>query len=193
MIAATKAKIALLQEKGEKVRILDIAGGPARYLIEIAEAYPEVEVQVRDYQEQNVQEGRALAKERNLSNITYVQSDAFDAENYDTQGYRPNIVIISGVFELFEDNDLIGVAMDGVASIIEEEGYLLYTGQPWHPQLEQIANVLGNHRQEKWIMRRRSQYELDYLFGLRGFEKERMSIDDWGIFTVSSAQVKGKN
>ena len=193
MIAATKEKIALLQEKGEKVRILDIAGGPARYLIEIAEAYPEVEVQVRDYQEQNVQEGRALAKERNLSNISYVQSDAFDADNYDTEGHRPNIVIISGVFELFEDNDLIGIAMDGVTSIIEQEGYLLYTGQPWHPQLEQIANVLGNHRQEKWIMRRRSQYELDYLFGLRGLEKEHMSIDDWGIFTVSSAQYKGKN
>jgi SAM-dependent methyltransferase len=188
MIAATKAKIALLQEKGEKVRILDIAGGPARYLIEIAEAYPEVEVQVRDYQEQNVEEGRALAKERNLSNISYVQSDAFDAENYDTQGYRPNIVIISGVFELFEDNALIGIAMEGVSSIIQEEGYLLYTGQPWHPQLEQIANVLGNHQQEKWIMRRRSQYELDTLFCQRGFEKESMAIDDWGIFTVSSSK-----
>ncbi|HFQ61671.1 MAG TPA: alpha/beta fold hydrolase, partial [Epsilonproteobacteria bacterium] len=50
MIAATKEKIKLLQEKGEKVRILDIAGGPARYLIEIAEAYPEIEIQVRDYQ-----------------------------------------------------------------------------------------------------------------------------------------------
>ena len=188
MIAATKSKIALLQEQGEKVCILDIAGGPARYLIEIAEAYPEVEIQVRDYQEQNVEEGRVLAKERNLSNITYVQSDAFDASNYDTEGYRPNIVIISGVFELFENNDLIGVAMDGVSSIIQDEGYLLYTGQPWHPQLEQIANVLGNHQQEKWIMRRRSQYELDTLFTQRGFEKECMSIDDWGIFTVSSSK-----
>ncbi len=188
MIEASKAKIALLQEKGEKVRILDIAGGPARYLIEVAEAHPEVEIQVRDYQEQNVQEGRALAKERNLSNINYTQSDAFDASNYDTEGYRPNIVIISGVFELFEDNDLIGVAMDGVSAIIQEEGYLLYTGQPWHPQLEQIANVLGNHQQEKWIMRRRSQYELDTLFTQRGFEKESMAIDDWGIFTVSSSK-----
>ncbi len=193
MIAATKAKIALLKEKGEQVRILDIAGGPARYLIEIAEAYPEVEVEVRDYQEQNVQEGRALAKERNLSNISYVQSDAFNAENYDVKGYRPNIVIISGVFELFESNDLIGIAMDGVASIIGDGGYLLYTGQPWHPQLEQIANVLGNHQNTKWIMRRRSQYELDYLFGLRGFKKESMHIDDWGIFTVSSAHYKGNN
>jgi len=192
MMKATDEKIALLQEKGEKVRILDIAGGPARYLIEIADKYPEVEVQVRDYQKQNVQEGRALAKARNITNIKYTQSDAFNAENYDAEGYKPNIVIISGVFELFESNDLIGIAMDGVASIIEDEGYLLYTGQPWHPQLEQIANVLGNHQNTKWIMRRRSQHELDHLFRLRGFEKESMRIDDWGIFTVSSAKFMGK-
>jgi len=192
MIAAIKKKIALLQDKGEKVCILDIAGGPARYLIEIAEMYPDVEVHVRDYQKQNVDEGRALAEERNLKNISYEQSDAFDKDNYSAENYVPNIVIISGVFELFENNDLIGIAMEGVASMIQKEGYVLYTGQPWHPQLEQIANVLGNHQQEKWVMRRRSQYELDTLFAHYGFEKENMKIDNWGIFTVSSSQFTGQ-
>ena len=192
MIASTEQKIEQLLSEGKEVRILDIAGGPARYLIEIAQQYPDIEVQVRDYQEQNVEEGRALAKDRRLTNITYTQSDAFNAENYDAERYRPNIVIISGVFELFESNALIGTAMDGVADIIEDDGFLLYTGQPWHPQLEQIANVLGNHQNTKWIMRRRSQYELDHLFAKRGFEKKSMHIDNWGIFTVSSAQFKAK-
>jgi len=80
--------------------------------------------------------------------------------------------------------------MRGISQLIEDEGHLLYTGQPWHPQLELIANVLGNHQQEKWIMRRRSQYELDTLFREHGFTKEKMLIDDWGIFTVSSAKFK---
>ncbi len=188
MISAIEEKIDIVQKSGKKVHILDIAGGPARYLIEIAEIYPDVEIEVRDYQKQNIEEGRALAENRDLSNIRYVQSDAFDRSNYDNQEEAPNIVVISGIFELFEDNDLISIAIDGVASVIQDDGYLLYTGQPWHPQLEQIANVLGNHRDEKWIMRRRSQYELDMLFSSRGFEKESMSIDDWGIFTVSSSR-----
>ena len=192
MIDLTQKKIEALLSEGREVRILDIAGGPARYLIEIAEKYPAVQIEVRDYQEQNVEEGRVLAKAKALDNIQYVQSDAFDSKNYNKEGYRPNIVIISGVFELFEDNNLIGKAIDGVSAIIEEGGYLLYTGQPWHPQLEQIANVLGNHRDTQWIMRRRSQYELDKLFAQRGFEKNSMLIDNWGIFTVSSAQFKGK-
>ncbi|MBU0631757.1 bifunctional alpha/beta hydrolase/class I SAM-dependent methyltransferase [bacterium] len=192
MIAAVEEKIKLLQQEGKKVSILDIAGGPARYLIEIASKYPDIEVRVRDYQEQNVNEGQALAKELHLDNIVYEQCDAFNPTNYNAGEYSPNIVVISGVFELFGDNDLIANAIKGVSSIIAEEGYLLYTGQPWHPQLEQIANVLGNHQNEKWIMRRRSQYELDHLFALRGFEKEQMQIDDWGIFTVSSAKMNVK-
>ena len=102
-------------------------------------------------------------------------------------------MIISGVFELFSDNSLIQKAIDGVCSIMEENSFLIYTGQPWHPQLEQIANVLGNHQNEKWVMRRRSQYELDKLFALNGFKKDQMKIDDWGIFTVSSALYTGQN
>jgi len=172
MIDSVQNKIDKLVAEGKEVVILDIAGGPARYLVEIAKANPEVTVHIRDYQEQNVNEGRALAKEMGLLNISYEVCDAFDSASYEEVGFSPNIVIVSGVFELFSDNELIGKAIEGVAKIMVKEGYLLYTGQPWHPQLEMIANVLGNHQQEKWIMRRRSQYELDGLLREHGFEKE---------------------
>lgn len=182
-----KEKIKTLQLAGKEVRILDIAGGPARYLIEVAESHPDVTIQVRDYQIQNVAQGQVLAAEKGLTNITYTQSDAFDAQSYVNNDFQPNIVVISGVFELFPENALISNAIKGVISVIEDQGFLIYTGQPWHPQLEQIANVLGNHQDSKWIMRRRSQYELDNLFALYGFQKDAMLIDNWGIFTVSSA------
>lgn len=190
VIETIREKINQLQREGKAVKILDIAGGPARYLIEIAENFSDVEVLVRDYQEQNVVQGRALARERGLSNIRYEQSDAFNADNYDRSLYEPNIVIVSGVFELFEENTLIQNAIEGITSIIASDGCLIYTGQPWHPQLEQIAHVLKNHHQDRWIMRRRSQYELDTLFTKNGFIKEGMRIDDWGIFTVSSARIR---
>jgi alpha-beta hydrolase superfamily lysophospholipase len=191
MMASVQKKIDTLIEEGKEVVILDIAGGPARYLVELAKANPNAKVFVRDYQSQNVEEGRALAKKVDVENISYEQRDAFDLDAYKEVGFEPNIVIVSGVFELFCENELIGTAIQGIAQIIAEDGYLLYTGQPWHPQLELIANVLGNHQQEKWIMRRRSQYELDGLFRGYGFNKESMLIDNWGIFTVSSAQFKG--
>ncbi len=188
LIQAIEEKINLLETQGVEVRILDIAGGPARYLIEIAKKYQNIQIQVRDYQQQNITEGKALAKKHHLTHIEYQQADAFDWKKENQDKYTPNIIIISGLFELFHDNVLISKAIKGVASIIEDNGFLIYTNQPWHPQLELIANVLSNHQNKKWIMRRRAQYELDSLFALKGFKKEKMQIDNWGIFTVSSAQ-----
>lgn len=43
-----KKQIEKLNKKGEKVSILDIAGGPARYLIEITEEFPDIHIEVRD-------------------------------------------------------------------------------------------------------------------------------------------------
>ena len=192
LIETIKEKIRILEKRGEKVKILDIAGGPARYLIEIAHEYKDVQIEVRDYQEQNINEGRQLAEDKNLTNIKYKQSDAFSPESYNKKDGEYNIVVISGVFELFSDNDLIEKAITGVSSIMSKDSFLVYTGQPWHPQLSQIANVLGNHQNTKWVMRRRSQYELDYIFNSKGFVKENMKIDDWGIFTVSSSSFIGK-
>ena len=78
--------------------------------------------------------------------------------------------------------------LHGVGDAVEDGGYLVYTGQPWHPQLEMIARALTSHRQgEAWVMRRRTQAELDQLVEDAGFRKIAQRIDEWGIFTVSLA------
>ena len=80
-------------------------------------------------------------------------------------------------------------SLDGLSAAIPNGGYLVYTGQPWHPQLELIARALTSHRQgEAWIMRRRTQAEMDQLVAAAGFRKLEQRIDEWGIFTVSLAQ-----
>jgi len=76
-----------------------------------------------------------------------------------------------------------------VADAVDPGGYLVYTGQPWHPQLEMIARALTSHRQgQAWVMRRRSQAEMDQLVAAAGFRKITQRVDEWGIFSVSLAQ-----
>jgi hypothetical protein len=71
-------------------------------------------------------------------------------------------------------------------------GFLVYTGQPFHPQLEMIARTLSSHLDAKpWVMRRRTQAELDQLVENAGFRKLDQWIDDGGIFSVSIAQRAG--
>ena len=58
-----------------------------------------------------------------------------------------------------------------------------------NPQIEFIARVLTSHRNGKpWVMRRRSQQEMDQLVAAAGFEKVAQETDPWGIFTVSLAR-----
>ena len=55
--------------------------------------------------------------------------------------------------------------------------------------LHPIARALTSHRQgQAWVMRRRSQAEMDQLVEAAGFRKITQRVDEWGIFTVSLAQ-----
>ena len=101
----------------------------------------------------------------------------------------PDLAIVSGLYELFSDNAMISRSLGGLASAMQPGALLIYTNQPWHPQLEMIARSLTSHRGgQAWVMRRRTQAEMDQLVEAAGFEKIDQRIDQWGIFTVSVAR-----
>ena len=101
---------------------------------------------------------------------------------------RPDIVVVSGLYELFNDNDMILRSLRALAGVIKDGGFLLYTNQPWHPQIELIARVLTNRDGKPWLMRRRTQAEMDELVVAAGFARQEMRADEHGIFTVSLAR-----
>ena len=189
LLQQVEKAIQALQAQGKKVKILDIAGGVGNYLFDIKERHPEVEIVINEFLPTNIQKGEQIIKERGYQHIRFTNYSCFEADTYRKLNYTPNITIISGIFELFGDNTLVTEAIKGVVSI-SDNGYIVYTGQPWHPQLKTIAFVLKSHQEKDWVMRRRSQRELDGLFALQGVKKESMLIDDFGIFTVSLAEVK---
>jgi hypothetical protein len=115
--------------------------------------------------------------------------DAFDRASLAALQPRPTIGIVSGLFELFPENHPVRETLAGLAAAIEPGGYLIYTGQPWHPQIEFIARTLSSHRAgAPWVMRRRTQEELDELVRMAGFSKLEQRIDPGGLFTVSLAE-----
>jgi Putative methyltransferase len=79
-------------------------------------------------------------------------------------------------------------SLAGLGEAIEPGGYLIYTNQPWHPQVEFIARVLVNREGQPWVMRRRTTAEMDELVRVSGFTKLSMAVDQWGMFTVSVAR-----
>lgn len=182
--------IARLREQARPVHIVDIAAGHGRYILEALQEQLPDSILLRDYSELNVQQGSALINEKGLGEIArFVQGDAFDRQSLASLDPRPTLAVVSGLYELFASNQLAGDSLAGLADAVEDGGYLVYTGQPWHPQLEMIARALTSHRGgDAWVMRRRSQAEMDQLVEAAGFRKIAQRIDEWGIFSVSLAQ-----
>ena len=177
---------------GVPVRIVDVAAGHGRYVLEAIEASaikPD-SVLLRDYSDINVEAGRTMIRSKGLETIAqFVKGDAFDTGSLAAIEPKPTLGIVSGLYELFPDNAMVTASLKGLAQAIPRGGYLIYTGQPWHPQLELIARALTSHRQgQAWIMRRRVQAEMDQLVATAGFRKVDQRIDEWGIFTVSVAE-----
>lgn len=184
--------MARLREAGRAVRIVDIAAGHGRYILESLEGQQQRpdSILLRDYSDINVRDGNALIEQKGLGDIArFVKGDAFDREDLAALEPKPTLAVVSGLYELFGSNQMVGDSLAGLAAAVEEGGYLVYTGQPWHPQLELIARALTSHRDgQAWVMRRRSQAEMDQLVEAAGFRKVAQRIDQWGIFSVSLAQ-----
>ena len=179
-----------LRAEERPIRILDVAAGAGRYVLETIGALREIPMSatLRDNDPENVEAARSLAAQLELQNVDAGVGDAFDRAALAALTPRATIGIVSGLYELFPSNDAVLNSLGGLAGAIEPGGYLIYTNQPWHPQLEFIARVLRNREGQRWIMRRRTTAEIDELVRSAGFQKCTMEIDRWGMFTVSVAR-----
>lgn len=198
--------IGLQTKAGERTHIVDIAAGAGRYVLssmaeqqdgnasgsshesESGQSKAVITAHLRDYREQNLETARATAKSLNVTGVTFEVADAFERASLAALTPKPTIGIVSGLFELFPSNAPLRAALGGLADAIESGGYLIYTNQPWHPQAEFIARVLTNREGQPWIMRCRTQAEMDELVRAAGFQKIKQDIDTWGIFSVSVAR-----
>lgn len=177
----------------QKLQVLDIASGNGYYVFDLLTEFANLSAELRDYDAHNIQVlSDKAAKLDMATRVQAIEKDAFDPNSYvsNSTGENANafdLAIASGVFELFSDNALVSTAVSGIYDSLVEGGYFIYTNQPWHPEQEFISKTLNNHRGSSWVMRCRSQLEMDQLVKQAGFTKVDMRIDRFGIFTVSLA------
>lgn len=179
---------AQLRASGKPVRVMDIASGPGRYLLELKRENADMAVLLRDREPASLAAAQALITEWQLDDVFCALADAFDPASYQTMDFKPTIAIASGLYELFPDNAPVRTSLKGMAAALEPGGYLIYTGQPWHPQIEMIARTLIGSDGKPWVMRRRTQAELNALVTEAGFTRIDSLIDPFGIFTVTLAR-----
>jgi SAM-dependent methyltransferase len=184
--------IELLADAGKKINLLDVAAGHGRYIFELSDSLMARidHVLMRDYDSRNVEFVNQLIAEKSLGHkITYEKGDAFAPDALATLPRDRTLAVASGFYELFDDNAMVLNSMKGVYDALEPGGILVYTGIPWHPRHEYMARVMTRNRDGKlWVLRRRTQQELDYLIRQAGFTKIKQRMDPWGIYSISMAR-----
>lgn len=179
------------QERDGEVRLLDLALGSGRQVLEVLRSLPElpVKAELRDVDQGNLEKGRQLANQLGVTGLKFANLDAFDAEALRSIHPQTNVALATGVFELTPDNSKILRTLRGLAAGMRSGGLLVYTDQPHHPDLEMIGRVAVHRDKSPWAMRRRPGEEMAELLCEGGLEEIEHLIDEHGLFRVGLARV----
>jgi SAM-dependent methyltransferase len=174
--------------QGITTRLLDVACGGGRYDLEVLMDFPPTAVTavLRDYMRENVQKAQELADKLGVK-AQIEQADAFNDADLNRVVPPPNLIVVSGLHEILPDNNLISHHFQQLYRLLEPGGTLIFTIQPYHPQLELIARTLNSHTGKPWIMRLRSEELSKQWAQAAGFRDFQVQMDSFGIFGVVKA------
>ena len=171
-------------------RLLDVAAGPGRYLQEVLEqdgsGHDDLRILCRDLSPDNVAQGASQASAAGLKTISFEQGDAFNPAPADAQlGGVPNVIVVSGLYELMLDDEIIQRSLKQLYLMLALGGTIYFTTQTHHPQLDFIANVLPNRDGALWVMKCRPAAQLEEWARAAGFTQIASQAEEFGLFTVT--------
>ena len=111
-------------ERKRSVHLVDIAAGAGRYMLETLKRCEPLRLtaELRDFEPRNLEEGKAIARSLGLDNVTFVRDDAFSPGAPDAAAPRPDIAVVSGLYELFPDNAQVLRSLQRLARTIPAGG-----------------------------------------------------------------------
>jgi hypothetical protein len=190
MKGALGHEIDVIAASGREVTLLDVASGGGRYVLEVLTQRKSTPLKatLRDYRRENIDSATALARDLGVT-ARLEQADAFSDADLGRVTPKPNLVVVSGLHEIIPDNALIERHFAQLRKIMATPATLVFTIQPWHPQLEFIARVLTSHTGQPWIMRLRPWSQTRQWAEQAGFKIRSLTMDSQRIFGVVVADL----
>ncbi len=125
----------------DRVRICDVAAGPALYITEVLEKYKDknVSAEIRDIDARWLEEAKKRADAKGL-NLTYKVANALEKSDFVFDS-TPDIFVASGFYDWFNDAEMIKKSMRLIHESLPQNGYFVFTNQTGHVALE-MTNYL---------------------------------------------------
>jgi hypothetical protein len=190
LLKATLHQIMAAQrQRGMRPFIVDVASGPATYLVEtLAEdSAGDAQALGRDLDPHGLSRGEALARAHRVRNLHFQRANALDEASLRALQPQPTIIVASGFYEILLDDELIRHSMQIVRRVLPADGTFIFTTQVNHPQLE-LIKALPNREGEPWVMKNRSIRLVEAWAQKAGFRRVTTTLEPHGLFSVSVAQ-----
>jgi len=174
--------------KGEKTVILDVAAGPAQYLIDVMAETGEDGVYAicQDIDEKWMVSGREKAAETGIKNIRFEKSDAFDLKSLSSVSPRPNVIVASGLYDWIMNDELVRRSFKLYCSVLDENGAIIFTNQSGNKQINLVNKAFTDFNNKPQQMKTRSPEMLNSWAMEAGFKDTVATVTDrWGFFSVA--------
>lgn len=179
-----------LRNAGSAVSIVDIASGPAQYVLSVLEQKGEdgVFTRCRDLDERWLRCGETEAARCGLQNVHFERGDALDAEELALLRPRPNIAVVSAFYDWITDDSTVRRSMGMMFDALEPGGILVMTSQIDHPNLDLACSLFPDFNGEPLDMKMRPVSQVHTWLKETGFAVEHTLIDSWGYFAAIKAR-----
>lgn len=167
-----------------KARILDIASGPARYLVELLSGYnqDQIEILCIDKDRKSLNFGKILSRGKP---IRYARADVLKSEHLKNLAKKiswlPNIVLISGLFE-YKSDVFVKRVLSEVHSSLENDGLFIFVSQVDNPSKKLMSKICTTSEGKRWeLVYRNPETFRRWLLDLQ-FRDVIVSVDKWGMY-----------
>lgn len=187
--ALKSAIVSSLLDKKD-VFIVDVASGPAKYILEVMQDYKNENVSAvcRDIDDRWLDEGKFKAKYLGLKNIDFIWGNAFDEDSFKELKKQPNIVVSSGFYDWITNDELVKKSFQIIYDNLPKGGYFVFTNQSGHVNLELVSKVFQDFNHKPLEMTVRNAELINSWAKEIGFNIVNTEQDKYGYYSITLAQ-----
>ncbi|MDP2653448.1 MAG: class I SAM-dependent methyltransferase family protein [Candidatus Omnitrophota bacterium] len=181
-----------LRQQKRPISLLDIASGPGAYVLAVMAQAGEADItaRCRDFDGRWADEGREAAKQAGLNNVVFEQGDAYDRAALQAVQPRPNLMVSSGFYDWFNEDEKVKESIRIVHDVLDPGGYFVMTNQAAHPNLEFTQEVFTDFNNNPLRMAMRPPSLICKWLEETGFIIEHLLADQNGYYTAIKARKK---
>jgi SAM-dependent methyltransferase len=176
--------------EGRATTLVDIASGPAGYVLAVLSRIGEhgVAARCRDLDPRWLTLGRERATELGLTHVAFEPGDALDRDALLALVPKPDVVVASGFYDWITDDAMVRRSMALVAECLAPGGRFVLTHQTANPDLAFLNAVFTDFNHAPLEMKMRDLTTVHGWLSQAGFTVEHSRADARHYYAVTSAR-----